>query len=230
MRDEPSVPRACLFQGSLLLYFPTQRICMKAPQTPELERLATHSTRGERKNNIWNKYPKWWNHKHDWAFSAGSRQGKQRNTSAGLLWFSHPDESGFCVPELGLHRLSRNSIDYTSWRAIEANISIVAMFWFFIYVFMCLFVLPSFESNEKRGFSLNTKYFWGLSLYRPADESSCQEGSCQSVALPFWWLYLRVHMRQNPHHSQSWHLFRIELWLGKRYRDVSDSFLFLLAV
>lgn len=37
MWDEPPVPCACLFQGMLLLYFPTQRICMKAPQTPELE-------------------------------------------------------------------------------------------------------------------------------------------------------------------------------------------------
>lgn len=103
MWDEPSVPRACLFQSSLLLYFPTQRICMKAPQTPGLERgyVSQHIRLRARGRIIYEiNTPKWWNHKRDWAFSAGSRQGKQRNASAGLLWFSRPDESGFCVPEL----------------------------------------------------------------------------------------------------------------------------------
>lgn len=143
MRDEPSVPRACLFQSLLLLYFPTQWICMKAPQAPELERgfVSQHIRLGARGRIIYEiNTPKWWNHKHDWAFSARSRQGKQRNTPAGLLWFSRPDESSFCVPELGLHRPSRNSINYTSWRAIEVNISIIAMFRFFIYVFICVYL------------------------------------------------------------------------------------------
>lgn len=62
----------------------------------------------------------------------------------------------------------------TCHRSEHFNHSYVQIFHLCIY--MCLFVLPSFESNEKRGFSLNTKYFWGLSLYRPADESPCQEG------------------------------------------------------
>lgn len=160
MWDEPSVPHACLFQSSLLLYFPTQRICMKAPQTPGLERgyVSQHIRLGARGRIIYEiNTPKWWNHKRDWAFSAGSRQSKQRNASAGLLWFSRPDESGFLRSRahcwLGLQRQSHNSIKYTSWRAIEL-ISVVAMFRFLIYMFVYVYLFCSPLKVMKTGASV----------------------------------------------------------------------------
>lgn len=147
MWDEPSVPRACLFQSSLLLYFPTQRICMKAPQTSGLERgyVSQHIWLGARGRIIYEiNTPKWWNHKRDWAFSAGSRQGKQRNASAGLLWFSRPDELGFCVPELvaglgysdrlhKLHPLTCHRTEHFS----RSHVQILIYMFVYVYLFRC---------------------------------------------------------------------------------------------
>lgn len=71
------------------------------------------------------------------------------------------------------------------------------------------------------------EFLWFVALSARIMNHPTKKRSCQSAALLLRWLYLR----QTAHHSPSCHLFRVVLWLGKRYPDGSDSyFLFSLAV
>lgn len=64
------------------------------------------------------------------------------------------------------------------------------------------------------------EYLWFVALSARIMNHPTKKRSCQSVPL----LLRRLYLRQTPHHWQSWHLFHIELWLGKRYSNGSDSY------
>lgn len=95
VRNEPFVPRVFMFQGLPFLFSQPAKMCESTFNSRPGTRRVRLTKHFRRKNNIWTKNPKWWNHERDWVVSAGSRQGKHQNTSAGLLWFSRSDESEF---------------------------------------------------------------------------------------------------------------------------------------